>query len=379
MAPTFAFSADRQSIVSRAVAPVLAVAGLMVLSAGEALANHVSCGDTITADTTLDSDLVNCPNNGVVIGADGITLDLNGRLIDGDGTEFAGCSQNEFCDGGVVNDGHDGVTVRQGSVRDFGTGVFVGRARHNRVLRISSSRNLFFGFLVSDAARSLVRGSSGNDNLAPDGDGMGLFGSHHVRILHNSFRHNPLGLHVEDSTDNLIKGTVISRNGLGILMQANRNAVRGNRCARQDACIIVAPGGRNLITRNRVSRGMGGVLIEKGRGNVVARNVIVRVRRNGVVLFGGRNSIVRRNRVRRSGDDGLVVKKEADHSLLRRNRARRAGDDGFDVEARSTKLTRNRALRNADLGIEAVRGVIDGGGNIARNNGDRRQCTHIAC
>jgi hypothetical protein len=41
----------------------------------------VSCGDVITADTTLDSNLVDCPSNGIVIGADDITLDLNGHRI----------------------------------------------------------------------------------------------------------------------------------------------------------------------------------------------------------------------------------------------------------------------------------------------------------
>jgi hypothetical protein len=41
--------------------------------------------------------------------------------------------------------------------------------------------------------------------------------------------------------------------------------------------------------------------------------------------------------------------------------------------------TANRALRNHDLGIEPVRSVIDGGGNVARHNGDPRQCTNIAC
>ena len=46
----------------------------------------MSCGDTITTDTTLDSDLVDCPTNGIVIGADNVTLDLNGHTIDGDGT-----------------------------------------------------------------------------------------------------------------------------------------------------------------------------------------------------------------------------------------------------------------------------------------------------
>jgi hypothetical protein len=34
------------------------------------------------------------------------------------------------------------------------------------------------------------------------------------------------------------------------------------------------------------------------------------------------------------------------------------------------KLARNEARRNADLGIEAIRGVIDGGGNKA--SGKRR-------
>jgi hypothetical protein len=41
----------------------------------------VGCGDTITTDPTPDSDLVNCPNNGIMIGADNITLDLNGHTI----------------------------------------------------------------------------------------------------------------------------------------------------------------------------------------------------------------------------------------------------------------------------------------------------------
>jgi dipeptidyl aminopeptidase/acylaminoacyl peptidase len=42
-------------------------------------------------------------------------------------------------------------------------------------------------------------------------------------------------------------------------------------------------------------------------------------------------------------------------------------------------LARNRANRNADLGIEAAEGVIDGGGNGAAGNGDPRQCAGVAC
>ena len=69
-----------------------------------------------------------------MIGANGITLDLNGYLIDGDGTEFAACHAREHCDFGVFNDGHDGVTVMHGSVREFEAGAFAQSARHNRLL-----------------------------------------------------------------------------------------------------------------------------------------------------------------------------------------------------------------------------------------------------
>jgi parallel beta-helix repeat protein len=379
--------AKRWAYAAPAVIVVIAVAGVMTWGSDRAHASHVSCGDTITADTTLDSDLVNCPNNGIVIGADDITLDLNGHRVDGDGTVFAGCPEGEFCDVGLLNDGHNGVTVKHGSVRQFAVGVSVGRARHNRVLGISSKRNLFFGFVVAESARSLVRNSSGNRNPAPEGDGLGLFGSRRVRILHNSFQRNGLGIHVDGSTHTLIKRNKISRNsGFGILMEADRNQVRRNRCSRNDACIIVARGNRNEIARNRVFRGgVVGISVENGRRNLVARNVVVRTRLFGISLglnnpsIGGSNNVVRRNRVKGSGKDAFLVNEKDDHSLLKRNVAISAGEDGFDVDSRSTKLTVNRALRNADLGIEAVRGVIDGGGNIARRNGDPRQCTHISC
>ena len=139
-----------------------------------------------------------------------------------------------------------------------------------------------------------------------------------------------------------------------------------------------------MIARNRVSApgcrpGCGfGIWVARGHDSLVARNLVTHADRTGIRV-GGASHIVRRNRVRRTGGDAFIVDPGPGRIKLRRNLARGAGDDGFDIASPMAKLISNRAIGNADLGIEAVRGVSDGGGNIARRNGNPTRCTHIAC
>ena len=341
--------------------------------------DQVHCGDTITTDTTLHKDLVNCPHDGIVIGADGITLDLNGHLIDGDDVS------SPECECAVVNEGHDRVTVRHGSVRGFDGGVSM-RGNHNRLLGISALGNHFFGLGLFHSAGGLVRNSSGSGSVTPEGGtGIYLIASHNARILDNSFKRNgDRGIGVIDSNHNLIKRNLVSRNHLGILLnRSDRNRVRRNRSVRDgEIGIYVAPGGRNAITRNRVTHPEGvGIEVDGGNQNVIARNS-VRATGDDAISLGFApvvGSVVRRNHLRGAGEDGVHVHHKAKHTHLRRNHVFGAKDDGLDVNKSKTKVTRNEARRNGDLGIEAVRGVIDGGGNRARGNGDPRQCTHIVC
>ena len=373
---------------------VLLVGWCLAVGADPAFANHVSCGDRITADTTLDTDLVNCPNHGIVIAADGITLDLNGHLVDGDGTPAADCDQRkEPCDFGVFNDGHDGVTVMHGSVREFAAGVLFGtasgRARDNRVLGVSATRNQFAGLGIFSQVGGLVRNSSGVGSLDGDGVGLALADSHHVRIVNNSFRHNPHnGINTgERSRRNLIRGNVFSRNAdEGILMEGGaRFRVTRNRLVRNGGGITLGPSNRTVVAQNSIVGGSDGIRVEKGHDNLVAANLVVGTRHVGITLgihdpfIGGANNVVRGNVVRRSRVDGIVVVQKDRHSVLIGNLVTRSADDGFDVDSPTTTLTRNEARRNGDLGIEAVFGVIDGGGNVARHNGNPAQCTNIFC
>ena len=65
--------------------------------------------------------------------------------------------------------------------------------------------------------------------------------------------------------------------------------------------------------------------------------------------------------------------------MVDRNQVIESGDDGIDVNAEDTTLIRNVANHNADLGIEAVTGVNDGGSSRATGNGNPLECTGVSC
>ena len=393
---------SRTAALARLLVLVLVVAGLTVLGAGSALASHVSCGDTITADTTLDSDLVNCPNNGIVIGADHITLDLHGHTIDGNGELVDPCPEGESCDVGVDNSaGHSGVTIEGGSIRQFALGVLVLGAGRNSLRHLSVSRNLFVGIVVGESARTAVERSSITRNgVTTQQAGMVLFASHDNRIERNLFSGNGNRglLAVESADGNRVNHNVFADNpeaGVGIV--GDRNQVSHNRVVRNGDNIIVVGDG-NTITRNKVADAVGcraedggigcgfGISLEGGSHNLVARNKVTRARYGiRVDAFEGTTlgNVVRANVVRAAAIDDIAVNFEhvgpVTNTLLVGNIAIGAGDDGIDVESPSTTLTRNVAVHNGDLGIEAVPGVIDGGGNHAAGNGNPLQCTNIDC
>src|SRR6188472_132805 len=77
-------------------------------------ATAVACGATITVDTRLGNDLHNCHGVGLVIGADGVDLDLNGHTVDGDGIGDVE---------GIQVEGHRDTSITNGTVRDFVEGV----------------------------------------------------------------------------------------------------------------------------------------------------------------------------------------------------------------------------------------------------------------
>jgi Right handed beta helix region len=157
----------------------------------------------------------------------------------------------------------------------------------------------------------------------------------------------------------------MSKNGdLALFMAASdRNVIRHNKARGNPEDGMIIEGDRNEIVRNRLVRNGGGILITT-------------VSRRGTAV----GNVVRRNEVRDARASGIGVDCcKPKRTRISRNYVVGSGRAGIGVGNPSTKLTKNRAVRNGGLGIEAVEGVIDGGGNRASGNGDPRQCVNVKC
>jgi parallel beta-helix repeat protein len=366
-------------------------------ASGHASGPQPSCGDTITVDTKLAKDLVNCPNNGIVIGADNITLDLNGHVIDGDVAEFSDCPPDEACDIGILDFDHRGVTIKGGEVREFTFGVLVVGASHSHVTGLVLKNHFFSGLLVAESSRSEIDGLTVSGNgLTTDQAGVDIFDSHHLTLARNTvFANGDIGFFVSGLDDGRFEeNSVAGHPETGILLDhGNRNEFSHNRFSNNVDGIVVS-GDANTVDGNWFSGPSEcpeecgfGISLEGGTGNVIEGNTVLSFHQAGIRAaafeeFGGPptvGSTISGNLVRGPAVDGLLVESTAFDTLLEGNIAIGAGDDGIDVDSAATTLKGNLAFRNGDLGIEAVAGVTDGGGNQAAANGNPTQCTNVVC
>lgn len=403
----------------------------------------VACGQTITRDTRLANDLANCAGNGLYIGADSITLDLNGHTIDGDEVGFDSCDTVTDCDAGVDNRaGHPGVTVMGGSVTEFVDGVSMHRAPRSIVHDVSTTHLAHANTFLDQSNGVLVRHNRSVDdgglvdivessNVRVDANyvsgsefaGIGLFGSDHVQVTGNSVFDSGISAIavLENSDHNRIAGNSITRgaDGVYIAEAGDHNVVSGNTLTRTqfqsifldigsahntvaansltgngDGIIVASDD--NKIADNDLARIRGvdgdpvsgvGVFVDIGADrNLIAGNAIantaaygIRVTSTDEALGTPQDNVVRGNRVQRATLDGYRIDETAAGTLLDANAANANGADGINVLSATTRLTANIANRNGALGIEAVPGVTDGGGNRAMGNGNPLQCTNVLC
>jgi large repetitive protein len=393
----------RHKLICRAIILAAAITcAAAFTAAGQALATPVSCGEVITSDTRLESDLT-CPGKGIVIGADGITLDLNGHEVRSSSDCEAICPDLIGIDN---SGGYDRVRILDGTVaypssqcftppnESCPRGVVLVGANQNRLSGLTIEAG-FPGILLSDSDKNKISASSiGGGYGLHVGDAVHLRDGSDDNELVDSRTIWPNGtVAISDSTGNrLARDTISSRyievrlgSALGTTISDSELTFRG---------ILAEDSDRSFIRHNDV---VGEISIGGDRNHVEKNNVLGRVVNSAgfayvpeaIGIRGGDGNVVRGNSTS-WGKDGIRVESAATNTLVEANLATQlppfspcttffACDDGIDVEAPGTIVRANLATNNGDFGIEAVVGVIDRGGNRASGNGNPLQCLNVVC
>ncbi|HWG73861.1 MAG TPA: right-handed parallel beta-helix repeat-containing protein [Acidimicrobiales bacterium] len=292
------------TFVSGRVAAVAALATMATVGlANPAAASQpvsVSCGQVITASTTLNGDVGPCPDNGIVIGANDVTLNLHGHRIFGTPAPGDGA--------GVLVSARTGVRVENGAVSDFDGGIVIQGGKANTVRKIVASDNI---------------GSSGGPAPAT------LYGD---------------GILLEGSIDNVIVDNVTNDNGpfsgIGLIQVPD-----------SDHTFPAQPTTGNLIARNTVTDNIAcrtgpfcdndGIRVEpQVAGNAIVDNQVTGNGLDGISLFvDSDNNVVAKNTVDNNGFNGAVpgdgIRVFASRNLIDRNSVRDNAAGGVSVGRRS--------------------------------------------
>ncbi len=192
------------------------LAWLTLGAAGSAAASDL-CGATVTGDVRLDHDLV-CAGDGLIVGADGLRIDLNGHTIAGLGSGL-----------GIVVIGRSDVTIAGGVIRNFAVALRLNTAtgiviRHNEFVDNGEAIDAQAGSVGNTIKENVFRGSTVRAIM--------LRGSSQDNdIKNNVFAGNRIGVLVFGSVDSQIKDNIFSGSSLAAIrlnVIATGNTIKDN-------------------------------------------------------------------------------------------------------------------------------------------------------
>jgi parallel beta-helix repeat protein len=227
----------------------------------------VSCGDFITSNTTLTADL-HCTTGyfAIEIGANNVTLDLNGFTLSGT-TDLAG----------VVVSGRDNVSItgNGGVIEGFWAGVNTAESDYLQV-NTTTFYGLGTGVIISSGSYAVIKN---NDFIRIDAQGVRIFNSvagyqaNKNLVNNNEFYQSATGVEVcgGDSNKNTIKNNLIwQSNYYGIhISSSNSNTIYNNQIIdTTETAIRLDDSSKNRINSNSLRVGRVGleILADAGYG-----------------------------------------------------------------------------------------------------------------
>jgi hypothetical protein len=236
-----------------------------------------ACGDNVVASRKLvlgvDPVVANaCAGDGLIMSVPGITLDLNANKIQGLGTGI----------GILIND-VDGVTIKNGKVDNFGTGIGTAGTTSSSVIdAVKPMKSADDGiFLQGDGNEltGILAKSNGNN-------GVTVIGNNNLLEDHNDEYNKADGIFVQGDGNELIANRASENVGNGITLQGNNNTLELNNMNKLNTNGIVVMGNNNTLSTNKASKHKGDGITVVGDFNILTNNKAIANQGVGIAVVG---------------------------------------------------------------------------------------------
>jgi parallel beta-helix repeat protein len=329
----------------------LVVLATLALPASSVQADQAGCGQVLTGSITLSNDLLACAGDGLVIGAGGITVDLNGHAVQGTGLGV-----------GVRNPGHGDVTIRNGTIRHFDSGVS---------LQPGTQRNVVAGISFDQSELAAVHLSDADGNQVRDSHVTGFSGAaFHVTngsssnfVGHNTVAAgNGEAIVVEGGSDyNRLEGNALSGSsdsGIRVDFSSNTTVIGNTVAGGSDAAITMTGAARSVVQSNNV-HGVGdaAILLTDSTANVVRFNTLGQTADAGVILSGVTDSLIKGNTMSHAGDAAISLRLASSNIRIIDNLASHSSDAGVFVADGVGNVVRGNQLLSNTTGVELSGGT----------------------
>ncbi len=293
------------------------------------------CGATFKNDVFLSEDML-CEGNALVLGADNITIDCDGKIINGSGQGV-----------GIQAEGHSGITIRNCVIQQFQIGVKIKDSMGNTIENNTITKNglstpNLSGIHFENVNSSVIDSNvisyndlgvflghsnsnqlTGNQVLNNEGDGIHLFFSENNDIVGGTIGNNNQGsfsFALLESLEDIVEPSVLSYNNSGIFLYASGgNLVSGVYLHdNEHTAISIYQSEYVIIDRNNIDENCGGyagLLAQHSDNLTITNNNVTRGTGYGIVINSSSGALIQENNITDNTNNGIYISGGGDDSF----------------------------------------------------------------
>jgi parallel beta-helix repeat protein len=329
----------------------------------------LSCGDTITSDTVLTNDLLNCPSDGIVIGANDITLNCQRHTISGTGIGA-----------GILAVSRQNITIKNCTVQNFTRGIRFDSTTQSQLVKNTANNNSYFGISLTFSSNNILTSNTAYNNSF-DGFILSSFSNFNTLISNVAKSNNRHGFTLDVSSNNTLKSNgAYDNNRDGFSLSSSNNTLTSNVAERNnnDGFILFSNSNNNLIGNLATDNEFSGLDLVSSSNNTLIGNLVQDNKNHGFRLSqSSSNNTLKSNIAYNNSFDGFFLELFSNFNILTSNTAYK-NTNGFFLRFSSNNiLTSNKAYDNNNDGFflkGGIYGVERSNFNSLNNNvADRNQ------